>query len=144
MRSHALAIQPVEDLYVADQSTGCWLWNHYTESDGYGRIPIGRKKIPAHRFVYEKLVGKVPKGMVLDHLCRNRACVNPAHLEVVTQRENTLRGIGPAAKNARKLRCKNGHLLSGNNLYVCPRGYRECRICRKAAGERAAKRRRQT
>lgn len=77
--------------------------------------------------------GPIPEGLVIDHLCRNRGCVNPDHLEAVTQRENILRGEGLAAANARKTHCPKGHPYSGENLYVVPSsGRRQCRICADA------------
>ena len=75
--------------------------------------------------------GKVKDGLVIDHLCRHTSCVNPSHLEAVTPGENTLRGYGPTAMNARKTECVRGHSLSGDNLYVDPDGNRGCRACRR-------------
>ena len=113
----------------------CWIWTGRIDNTGYGRYNIkGDKDHGAHRLVYETLLGvKVPKELHLDHLCRTPLCVNPDHLEPVTPRENTLRGVGPAAINAKKTGCKNGHSYDNGNLYIDPRGRRECKICRKAA-----------
>jgi hypothetical protein len=83
----------------------------------------------AHRVAFEWLVGPVPKGLVLDHLCRNRGCVNPSHLEPVTQQVNTLRGAGPAARNANKAHCKWGHEFTPENTGVDKRGKRWCKTC---------------
>lgn len=96
---------------------------------GYGlvRTPLGVRK--AHRVMWELMVGPIPDGKVLDHLCRNRGCVNPAHLEVVTQGENVLRGIGPVAVNARKTHCKNGHEFTEENTIIRREGWRGCRTC---------------
>lgn len=116
--------------------SGCWLWTGATYPAGYGKTGVDGRTLLAHRVSYELFVGPIPEGLQLDHLCRVRNCVNPAHLEPVTAAENTLRGNGPAAVNARKSSCVRGHPLSGNNLYVCPRGRRECRKCRAAAGRR--------
>lgn len=117
----------------------CWIWEASTNPNGYGsftEIVNGRSKSNrAHRKVYEVLVGEIPRGMDLDHLCRNRPCVNPAHLEVVTRQENLLRSeLTIAHQNARKAHCKNGHEFTALNTYVHPkRGTRDCRTCRKLA-----------
>lgn len=112
----------------------CWIWTAHVNPQGYGEF--GRrgagcrkgKSTRAHRIAYELVVGQIPPGLVLDHLCRNRACVNPAHLEVVTVRENILRGSGFAALNARKTHCPRGHELTPDNVYR--RGRRRvCRTC---------------
>lgn len=89
----------------------CWLWIGTTTLEGYGKYSVEKKTVLAHRFAYELLRGKIPKGLTLDHLCRNRNCVNPNHLEPVTQKENVLRGVGITAINARKTLCKHGHKL---------------------------------
>jgi len=109
---------------------GCWNWNGWLTLDGYGqcRAPRGSKQM-AHRVAYEMFVGPIPVGLVIDHLCRNRSCVNPAHLEAVTQRENLARGINA---NAVKTHCKRGHEYSKGNTYTYPDGRRDCRTCRQA------------
>jgi hypothetical protein len=85
-----------------------------------------------HRVVYEALVKPIPVGLVLDHLCRVRHCVNPAHLEPVTQRENVLRGETAPAANKAKTHCVRGHPFSGQNLILRKSGVRECRTCANA------------
>lgn len=95
----------------------------------------------AHRLVWELLVGPIPQGKQIDHLCRNHACVNPEHLDIVTQRTNLLRGFGAAGLNARKTECKNGHPFTPENTYLYPAGrgrgtWRNCRTCMAATKRR--------
>ena len=108
----------------------CWTWLAYKDVDGYGQVKIDKRMKVAHRAVYELLVGPIPEGLICDHLCRNRNCVNPAHIEIVTQRENVLRGVGPSAQHAGKTHCPSGHAYSAENTNYA-RGKRDCRICRK-------------
>jgi hypothetical protein len=89
----------------------CWLWTGSLVRDGYGSLRANGRQIYAHRYSWELVNGPVPDGLTLDHLCRNRGCVKPAHLEPVTWRTNILRGFGPSAVNARKTHCIRGHLL---------------------------------
>lgn len=114
-----------------EKTDGCWLWAGYP-TGGYGRIRVDGRRMAAHRFAYELLVGPIPDGLVIDHLCRNPLCVNPAHLEATTQQINVLRGEAPPAHQAKQDRCLRGHLLSGDNLII-RRRRRECRTCRRAA-----------
>ena len=95
--------------------TGCWLWIANTNHRGYGRFWLRGKMHSAHRVTYKHFVGPIPGGLQLDHLCRVRSCVNPEHLEAVTPKENTLRGVGPTAVNARKTQCPKGHRYSTYN-----------------------------
>lgn len=109
----------------------CWEWTASTKGNGYGQVKHVSQASPmfTHRVAYEMLVGEIPKGLTLDHLCRNRICVNPDHLEVVTGKVNSLRSESPPAKNARKTHCSAGHELSPDNL-VADRG-RRCKICHR-------------
>jgi hypothetical protein len=118
-----------------DKTETCWLWTGAKSVRGYG-VAGQRPSRLAHRVAYEYLVGQIPEGLDLDHLCRVLACVNPDHLEPVPHRINVLRGESPAAQNAVKTHCKRGHSLSGDNLYVFPSGGRMCRTCYRAAARR--------
>jgi hypothetical protein len=115
-----------------DSATGCWNWTG-SIAGGYGRIRVGGVRVQAHRFSFEMAAGEeIPAGLYLDHLCRNQRCVNPAHLEAVTPRDNVLRSDTPPARQARQTHCKRGHALSGTNLYLKGR-HRECRTCQRNA-----------
>ena len=107
----------------------CWEWQGAL-AHGYGRIKNGETTLAVHRIIYEALIGIIPSGLVLDHLCRNRKCVNPTHLELVSIGENVLRGIGISAMNAKKTHCIKGHEFTEDNIYS-KRGKRECRQCKK-------------
>lgn len=121
-----------------DSTTGCWLWvGAVSGRTGYGSYFQHKTRL-AHRVAYQALVGAIPVPLVLDHVCKVRNCVNPAHLEPVTMRENILRGSGITAANARKTHCAQGHELAGDNLYIAPKnGKRGCRVCRAAAVARS-------
>jgi hypothetical protein len=116
---------------------GCWLWRGFIKPSGYGHArfnlpgqPIEKRRV--HRIAWTLLRGPIPDGMTLDHLCRVRHCVNPEHLEVVTQAENCLRGNSSPAINARKTHCVRGHRLAGQNLIVAlenGRKHRRCLAC---------------
>ena len=95
---------------------GCWTWTGYVDPRGYARISVENRPQFIHRFSYELHKGPIPEGLTIDHLCRTRHCVNPAHLEAVTDRENILRGISAVAVNARKTACPRGHPYSPRTL----------------------------
>ena len=114
--------------------SGCWEWQGARNYGGYGTVYADGRNGVAHRLTYRLLVGPIPEGLQLDHLCRFPPCVNPAHLEPVTGRENILRGIGATAQNARKAACIKGHPLDEENTYVNTVAgvqWRECRACRR-------------
>jgi len=117
---------------LVEKSSGCWIWKGYIKN-GYGVFnpgSLGPKQ--AHKLAWEDVRGEVPNGLVLDHLCRTRACVNPEHLEIVTIRENVLRGEGYSALKARQTHCKNGHEFKGGNLVIRKKtGHRSCRKCKQ-------------
>lgn len=113
---------------------GCWLWTGPLSYQGYGVFFNRIKHVYAHRYSWEILHGHgpVPAPLCLDHLCRVPPCVNPAHLEPVTLRENILRGVSIVARLAKSDECKNGHSLLGENCRRDPKGYRLCRVCEAA------------
>lgn len=112
---------------------GCWLWNGSRDAGGYPTATIAARRGFAHRLVYELLVGVIPAGLELDHLCRVRHCVNPDHLEPVTKAENIRRSYGLGALRARQQQCRRGHPLTGENLSIATNGRRRCLTCRRAS-----------
>jgi hypothetical protein len=116
--------------------SGCWLWLGKT-TNGYGYIRVEQRLVTTHRFAYELLVGPIPAGLELDHLCRTRHCCNPMHLEPVTKTENIRRGDSAAGLNARKTHCPSGHEYSAENTYRSPAGARYCRECSRQQHRRA-------
>jgi hypothetical protein len=118
----------------------CWLWTG-SKVEGYGKLKVEGAYKLAHRLVFECHGGPIAHGMQLDHLCRVRHCVNPSHLEQVTQTVNIMRGMSPIAINARKTHCSHGHLLEGGNVRIVRDGSRECVTCRKEIRKRWRSRR---
>ncbi|MGQ4355255.1 HNH endonuclease signature motif containing protein [Streptomyces drozdowiczii] len=119
----------------------CWTWTGYRDRDGYGRYKVGRHTFMAHRYAYTRLVGPIMPGLVIDHLCRNTGCVNPAHLEPVTPAENTRR-----SEPAQRTHCINGHEFTTTNTYYrvsSTRGVRQCRACNADAVARYKARKRE-
>lgn len=117
----------------------CWDWPHGTFGAGrYGATKVDGVNRGVHCVAYAREYGPIPEGMTIDHLCRNKRCFNPRHLEAVSRGENVLRGDGVTARNARKTECKRGHPLAGDNLFY-KRGTRQCRACHnlRARGYRA-------
>lgn len=127
-KSHKAISHPIG--YVV-QENGCWFWVGATTEHGYGRWDTKDGQAKAHRRMFEMAKGPIPRGLDLDHLCRNPPCVNPDHLEPVTHKVNMLRGINPPAMNKRKTHCPKGHPLSGDNLFAGAHrtGKRDCRTC---------------
>lgn len=136
--------RPLADRLWAKTAFGdwldCWRWQGHIAPTGYGTIGAGGKygdKLLVHRVSYELLVGPIPEGLEIDHLCRNRACLNPLHLEAVTPRENVRRG----ALVALKTHCAQGHPWTTENV-VRRKRYRTCRICERTRNAEARARRR--
>ena len=120
------------DNVVPDPNSGCWHWMGTLNAAGYAVFwdNAAQTTIRAHRFAYNLFKGVIPEGLEPDHLCREKSCVNPDHLEAVTHQINVLRSAGPAARNAVKTHCPAGHPYSGENLYEHKTG-RGCKICRR-------------
>lgn len=104
------------DKLIPEPNSGCWLWFGATHSGGYGVMTIDRRQRYVHRLAYEALVGPIPSGLQIDHLCRTRCCSNPAHLEPVTVYVNAIRGVSPVAANMNRESCVHGHALTGENV----------------------------
>lgn len=112
-----------------DRSGECWLWTGFLDRYGYGQISVNNRREKAHRVAYTAFVAPIPDGLVIDHICRVRHCVNPVHLEPVSHAENSRRGI---ARCARQTSCLRGHPFDEANTYVTE-GRRHCRACRREA-----------
>jgi hypothetical protein len=136
-KDHAERVERWIAKCVVDEN-GCWIWPGSKSNGGYAHVRVlqpdgSRPGRGLHRVVYEHRVGPVPEGLDLDHLCRVRACCNPAHLEPVTPRENILRGVGVSALNAIKTHCIHGHEFTPENTARDKSGRRQCRECSRAA-----------
>lgn len=132
---YGIQIERFVSKYELCPITGCWLWTRALGGQGaygtyawrYNRLGIkGKAQRPAHVIMYLIHKGEIPKGKLIDHLCRKHVCGNPQCLELVTPKENQQRGLNGILKTS----CKNGHSFIEENIYVDPRGWRECRICR--------------
>lgn len=117
------------EMVQPEPNSGCWLWIGAT-TNGYGVTSLNGVLYRAHRVFFEATHGPVKMGLQIDHLCRVRSCVNPDHLEAVTQQENIARGDG-GAHWRNKTHCPSGHPYSGDNLYLNSKGYRWCKTCRR-------------
>lgn len=118
----------------------CWFWLGAINHDGYGTFYISRRGTEkAHRLAYKFTIGQIPEGLQLDHLCRVRCCVNPSHVEVVTNRTNVLRGVGLTAQWARQTHCINGHPFDLENTYIRKTGGRLCRACKRTRDKEYAR-----
>lgn len=120
---------------ISEAPSGCWLWTAYLDKKGYGRLRWQGKGCKAHRLVYELLVGPIPAGLQIDHLCRVRNCVNPAHMEPVTLAENVRRGTSGAI-NRTKTHCPKGHEYTADNTYT-HKGKRACKACATGTASKA-------
>jgi hypothetical protein len=139
--SNLTVIERLRSHIIIDPISQCWNWQGSTW-DGYGKMRIGSRADKstrldsAHRIAYQELIGPIPQGLQLDHLCRNRACCNPGHLEPVTNRENVIRGLGPVLLAERKraiTHCPQGHPYTEENTYARQNSSngisRRCRAC---------------
>ncbi len=116
--------------------TPCLVWTGYRNRDGYGRYSTSTASCYAHRVAFKALVGPVPGGLTVDHLCRVRNCVNPTHMEAVPHRTNLLRSDSASAVALRTNRCVNGHEFTSENTYIRQNGGRQCRACNRESARR--------
>lgn len=123
--------------HVETVESGCWEWRGNIRNTGYGQFEVQGRTLRAHRWSYEHFRGRIPDGLQIDHLCKNKACVNPQHLEAVTAAINVERSDNAAALNSRKTHCKREHLLAGDNVRLRANGARICRTCERERNERS-------
>lgn len=142
--AEAIALTRLLSKAVRDPETDCWQWQGWVTPRGYGEIISHDKKIGVHRAMYELEHGSIGEGMEIDHLCRLRSCINPAHLEAVSRKENILRGVSPCARLARRTHCPQGHEYTPENTKIVQTRWgalrgtgRQCRMCHKLSNRRA-------
>lgn len=114
-----------------EKTDHCWIWAAHKSRIGYGQFWFSNTNMSAHRFIWIAENGPIPSGLIIDHLCRNRGCVRTEHMELVTAKENTYRGNGPAGINHRVIECPLGHPYEGRNLTFTKQGTRVCMACRR-------------
>lgn len=123
------ATRPLKERLIEkiEMKDGCWIFTGAIATSGYGRIGFRNRTLQAHRAAYEEFVGEIPDGLHIDHLCGNKRCVNPDHLEPVTQVENNVRAA--VVRVANTTQCKHGHAFTPDNTFMHKRGGRQCRTC---------------
>lgn len=115
--------------YIEISPSGCWEWSGGTNSEGYGNFSLKNQAVKAHRYSFGYFKGEIPKGFVVDHLCRNHKCVNPDHLEAVSNKTNIIRGVGLASQESKRTHCPFGHEYTEDNIYRTKNKYRNCKAC---------------
>ena len=133
--------QLLRERVVIDPATGCWDCTLATNGFGYTQVWYGGRAVRTHRFVYEHPIGPIPLGLQIDHLCRNRRCCNPAHLEPVTPAENQRRGLNPRYVTQATGVCQRGHSMADALVYAD--GGRRCRGCHNQRNRESKQRKRQ-
>ena len=128
-RARLPLVERIAAYAMPEPNSGCVLFMGHLLENGYGRVLVDRRVTQAHRVAYEAEYGPIPPGLVIDHLCRVRSCINPKHLEVVTQRINILRGTSPSARNITKTACLRGHEFTKETTKRARDGHRACRVC---------------
>ncbi len=123
-----------------NSSNGCWEWQASLTTNGYGQIMVDKRKCYAHRIAYEVFVGEIPSDLEIDHLCCNKRCINPQHLETVTSRENTARHFNNWIDARSASHCKRGHEYTAANTLKRPNGGRACRTCSVVSNRRSVQR----
>lgn len=141
-------MKPIEEILTThvspEPNSGCWIWTGYITNYGYGSYGMHRGrggKILAHRMLYQHFIGAIPDTLTLDHLCRNRWCVNPVHLEIVTRGENVLRGVSISTHFKNRTHCNYGHEFTPQNTYWHKqRNGKSCRECATCVKDRTLSR----